>query len=32
MGSISFIESFVAKAFHEDFGTIFSLLMLIDLN
>ncbi len=27
MGSRSFIESFVAKAFHEDLGMIFSLLV-----
>jgi len=30
MGSRSFVESFVVKVFHEYFGTIFSLLMLVD--
>jgi hypothetical protein len=30
MGSKSFVESFVAKAFHEDFGMIFNLIMIID--
>jgi hypothetical protein len=31
MGSISFVESFVANPFHEDFRLIFSLPMLVDL-
>jgi hypothetical protein len=29
--SKSFIELFVAKVFHEDFGAIFSFPMLVDL-
>jgi hypothetical protein len=32
VGFTSFVESFVAKAFREDFGTIFNFLMLIDLH
>jgi len=32
MESRSFIESFVVKNFHEDFGMIFNLLMLIDFQ
>jgi hypothetical protein len=32
MGSTSFVKSFVAKVFHEDLMTIFSLFMLIDLQ
>jgi hypothetical protein len=30
MGSKSFVELFVVKAFHEDLGTIFNLPMLVD--
>jgi hypothetical protein len=30
MGSTSFVELFVAKALHEDLGTISSLLMFVD--
>jgi hypothetical protein len=29
LGSTSFVESFVAKEIHEDFETIFNLLMFI---
>ncbi len=32
MGFKSFVESFVAKALHEDLGTIFSLFMFVDLQ
>ncbi len=31
VGSTSFIESFVVKAFHEDLGMISSFLMLVNL-
>jgi hypothetical protein len=30
IGPRSFVESFVAKVFHEDFGMISNLLMLVD--
>jgi len=32
VGFTSFVESFVAKAFHEDFETIFNFPMLVDLH
>ncbi len=32
MGSRSFVESFVAEAFHEDMGRICNLLMLLELE
>ncbi len=32
MGSKSFIEYFVAKVFHEDFGMIFNFFMFIDFQ
>jgi hypothetical protein len=31
IGSSSFVESFAIEAFHENLGTIFSLLMFADL-
>jgi hypothetical protein len=32
VGSTSFVESFATKVFHEDLGTMFSFLLLIDLH
>jgi hypothetical protein len=32
LGSRSFVKSFVAKAFHEDLGTISNLPMFVDLQ
>ncbi len=32
MGSTSFVESFMVEVLHEDLGTIFSFLLLIDYH